>query len=420
MKISTSTLGMDATMTHRDVEMSQGKLEAAATSGVSDQFQLQIPGITSSVKRQAACLASSSWHATSSVSGNGGAVAYEQDEKRIVGRVVSEIINQQVQVREFSVTDRGGQRISAGLESKPQEKDGEVSQLAARMSLSLQRIHYQEETLSVSTTGTVETEDGRTIDLGLDLALERVEYTEQEYFSGLLASRFVDPLVLSFEDGLGVLSDSQFNFDLDNDGISEKIGSLRSGSGFLVFDKKSDGLVNNGSELIGPSSGYGYSELRFYDTDNNNWIDENDAIFDRLQLWMGGGSDEGRLVGLREAGVGALSLDSVATDFQLKGSDGRLLGQVGNTGIFLTEAGEVRSLAEIDLAVDQEAPTLRWPEFSGEMQDALRMLREMIMERRQRVVQLRLLAQEERWEQRRERLLEKLFALKEDDSSMFG
>jgi len=420
MKISTSTLGMDATMTHRDVEMSQGKLEAAATSGVSDKFQLQIPGIMPSMQRQAACLAASSYHATSSVSGNGGTVTYEQDEKRIVGRVVSEIINQQVQVTEFSLTDRGEQGFSSGLESRPQGQNGEVSRILTRMSLSLQQIHYQEETLSVSTTGTVETQDGRTINFGLDLALEQVEYTEQNYFSGLLATRFVDPLVLSFEDGLGVLSDSQFSFDLDNDGISEKIGSLRSGSGFLVFDKNSDGIVNNGSELFGPSSGYGYNELRLYDTDNNNWIDENDAIFDRLQLWMGGGSDEGRLVGLREAGVGALALDSVATDFQLKGLDGRILGKVGNAGIFLTEAGEVRPLAEIDLAVDQETPPLRWPEFSGEMQDALRMLREMIMERRQRAVQLRLLAQEERWEQRRERLLEKLFALKEDDSTMLG
>ncbi|SHO48871.1 hypothetical protein [Desulfopila aestuarii] len=419
MKISTSTLGMDATMTHRDVQTSQGKLAAAATSGVLDQFQLKIPAFSSSMQRQAVCVEASSCLAKSSVSGDGWTVAHEQEEKNTVGRVVSEIINQPVQVREFSSIDRGGQSFSAGLESKPLDQQRDASQLSTRMSLSLKQIHYQEETLRVSTTGTIETADGRTVNLGLDLALERVEYAEQEYVTGILAARFVDPLVLSFDEGLNVLGNSQFSFDLDNNGTLEKIASLRSGSGFLVLDKNGDGLVNNGSELFGPESGYGYGELRFYDTDNNNWIDENDAIFDRLQLWMGGGSEDGHLVSLRDAGVGALSLASVGTDFQLKAADGRILGQIGNAGIFLTEAGEVRPLAEIDLAVDQETPSHTWPEFSGEMQEALRLLRELVIERR-RVAQLRFLAQHERLEQRREGLLERLFALKDNNTSLLG
>lgn len=419
MKISTSTLGMDATTTHRDVQMSQGKLTVAAGSGIYDQFQLQIPGISAGFGRQAVCAEIRSCDATSTVSDDKGTVKHEQDEKYMVGRVVSEILNQQVQVREFSAVDRGEQRFSAGMESKPPGPPRADLQRAARMALSLQQVHYQEETLRVNTTGTIETVDGRTVNLELGLTLERMEYTEQANFTSMLGARFIDPLVLSFEDGLSVIGNSQFSFDLNRDGTLERTGSLTSGSGFLVLDKNGDGLVNDGGELFGPDSGSGYNELRVYDTDANNWIDENDTVFDRLQLWMGGGSEEGRLVGLREAGVGALSLSSVGVDFQLKATDGRILGQVGSAGIFLTEAGEVRPLAEIDLAVDQETPSLSWPQFSGEMQEALRALREMMIAMRRRVMELGILAGKEKREQHRVRLLEQLFAFKEDDRSRF-
>ena len=414
MKISTSTLGMDAVMTHKDVELSQSNVTIATANERPFQFNLQLPNFTFSAQRQAVCVETSSSRAVSSVSGNDGCMENTQVEQRIVGRVVSEILSQQAHVRTFTATNRAGQGVSTASNSNPPVQDGATARLGSQLRLYLNQIHYQEETLSVSTTGMIETADGRTINIDLGLDLERVEYEAQEYAAGLLSARFIDPLVLSFDEGLGVLGDSQFSFDLDCDGSAETISCLRSGCGFLVFDQNGDGKVNNGSELFGPTSGYGYRELQIYDTDNNNWIDENDSIFDRLQLWMGGGSEDGRLVSLREAGVGALSLASVGAGFQLKAPDGRILGRVDNAGIFLTEGGEVRPMTEIDLAVDQDTPSLSWPEFSEDMQESLRILRKMMIDRHQRMMELRSLVQEERWERRKVRLLEQLFALRDN------
>lgn len=44
-------------------------------------------------------------------------------------------------------------------------------------------------------------------------------------------------------------------------------------------------LVNNGSELFGPTNGNGFQELAEYDKDGNGWIDENDEIFGSLKIW---------------------------------------------------------------------------------------------------------------------------------------
>lgn len=231
-------------------------------------------------------------------------------------------------------------------------------------------------------------------------------------FSGLLASRFVDPLVLSFDDGLGVFCDSRFSFDLNGDGLCEELAGLRPGSGFLVLDQNGDGLVNSGLELFGPQSGYGYNELRGLDSDGNNWIDENDPMFDRLQLWMGGGSATGRLVGLREMGVGALALASVESEFELKAVDGRVLGQVRRSGLFLTEAGEIRPLAEIDLAVNAPQPPA-WSDLSSEVRRVLAVLREMIIARRRMQTRLTMPLLPGADRHRQEWLLTRLFDLRD-------
>jgi hypothetical protein len=48
--------------------------------------------------------------------------------------------------------------------------------------------------------------------------------------------------------------------------------------------KIKDGRVNDGRELFGPITGDGFAELAAYDDDGNNWIDENDGIYDNLSI----------------------------------------------------------------------------------------------------------------------------------------
>ncbi len=198
--------------------------------------------------------------------------------------------------------------------------------------------------LEFSSCGKVQTEDGRTIDFSLNLsAYEKAEAQQIEY-------GFTDPLTLAVGDSVPSLSDAVFAFDLDGDGRKENISSLSSGSGFLALDKNGDGIINNGGELFGPQRGSGYGELGEYDLDDNLWIDENDPIFSELKIWIGAGSKDARLVSLKEAGVGALSLANVGTAFDMRGKNGKLLGRMEHSGLYLKESGEVKSMAEIDLA----------------------------------------------------------------------
>lgn len=410
MRILSSTLGMDATTDHRDVQMTEGRLTSSTGQASEDNFQLNIPLHTSGYGRQATRVVSSSVQAVSWVRSTSGTADLSCSQNQVVGRMISEIVGQNAQIRDLvSIKELGGSSATRqSLAGVTETTRG--SSLAERLTLSLNRLEYRQQKLSIFTAGQVETADGRAIGLTLELQLEEVEQQRQNWHTSMLAARFVDPLVLSFDNGLSVLDNSRFTFDLDGDGIEEEVGALRSGSGFLVLDKNNDGTVNSGHELFGPLSGHGYAELRAFDEDGNNWIDESDSIFGRLQLWMGGGSAAGSLVSLKEAGVGAIALASTETDFQLKDREGRPLGQVSRAGLFLTEAGEVRPLAEIDLAVDDDALPLLLRDFSEEVQFYLRILREQIVARRQQAALLAVKTREDVRLRHRGWLLERLFS----------
>ncbi|WP_051148494.1 hypothetical protein [Desulfospira joergensenii] len=213
-------------------------------------------------------------------------------------------------------------------------------------------IHYEEEQASFSSTGSVVTEDGRTISFSLDLALDRASLSEtrEETRIRMEQMQVVDPLVISLDHGLPSLSDLTFEFDLDNDGEMDRVHSTSPGSGFLALDKNNDMEINNGSELFGPGTGNGFEELAAYDGDNNNWIDENDAIFGQLKVWTRDENGEDRLITLKEAGLGAIYLENASSGFDLKDSNDTLKGRVKSSGMFLFENGDVGSVQQIDLA----------------------------------------------------------------------
>lgn len=161
----------------------------------------------------------------------------------------------------------------------------------------------------------------------------------------------IDPLVLNFNGNAAELSETKFTFDLDADGRSEQIGLLKDGSAFLALDKNGDGTINNGSELFGPSTGQGFSELATYDEDGNNFIDSGDSIYDRLRLWNVDSEGNQQLLGLGAKGIGAIYLGNIATSFQLKGSDNASLGQIAATSIFLTDGGQAGTVQQVDYTV---------------------------------------------------------------------
>ena len=88
--------------------------------------------------------------------------------------------------------------------------------------------------------------------------------------------------------------------------------------GAVISGKNEDGVINDGSELFGPTLGNGFEELSAYDKDNNMWIDENDAVFEKLLIWTKDEDGNEELYSLKDKNVGALYLDKVSTSFDLE------------------------------------------------------------------------------------------------------
>ncbi|MFC3153443.1 hypothetical protein ACFOEK_20550 [Litoribrevibacter euphylliae] len=221
--------------------------------------------------------------------------------------------------------------------------------------------------------GSVTTADGRVINFGLYLAMDRHERIETRSELLVQSRPMTDPLVINFGAESAQLRDQYFDFDVDGDGVTEKIGTLAKGSGYLVFDRNQNGKVDDGTELFGPQSGSGFGELAQYDSDGNLWIDEGDPIFQELQVWVTSETGEESLKSLSEVGVGAIYLGSADADFDLVSPDGVALGRVKANGLYLTESGEVRSVQEIDLA-NQAANESAAPEVmtSSEMDEQIK------------------------------------------------
>lgn len=203
--------------------------------------------------------------------------------------------------------------------------------------------YYEAESMQFQSAGTVQTADGRTINFDLNLNMSREQY-QKTVERGVLQ----DPLVLNF-DGKGVaFGDDTLEIDLDLNGSKDVFNRLQSGSGFLALDKNGNGTVDDGSELFGATTGSGFEELSAYDDDGNGWIDESDAIFDALKVWTVSPEGEKTLIGLKEAGVGAIYLTGVASPYQLK-SDQEWYGNIRSTGTYLKENGVAGTIQEIDL-----------------------------------------------------------------------
>ncbi len=218
------------------------------------------------------------------------------------------------------------------------------------LSYHYQHSTYESERTSFAAQGSVTTADGREINLNIGLTMSR-EFFSQEVIDLRAGDALKDPLVLNFSGTAAQLEETDLQFDIDLDGTADQLKFVSAGSGFLALDRNVDGQINDGSELFGPSSGDGFAELAAYDSDGNNWIDENDAIYDRLRIWERNAQGEYSLLALGQRGVGAIYLDRVATEFSINDEQNNQLGAVRTTGLFLQENGLAGTVQQLDLVV---------------------------------------------------------------------
>lgn len=210
--------------------------------------------------------------------------------------------------------------------------------------------HFESESTSFSAEGVVHTRDGQEIHINIELNMSR-EFLSEQRITLRAGDAMKDPLVINFSGRAAELTQTRFSFDIDADGRSDQIAFVRPGSGFLALDKNDDGKINDGTELFGAVTGEGFRELAQYDEDGNNWIDENDSIYDRLRIWSKDANGDDQLVALGRRGVGAIYLGHIETPFLLKDADNQTLGQVRDTGLFLREEGGVGTVQQLDLVV---------------------------------------------------------------------
>ena len=208
----------------------------------------------------------------------------------------------------------------------------------------------QSESAAFEATAQITTGDGHQIKMQISLALARSISAAESTTIRLGDAKAVDPLVLNFAAASASATASKFTFDLNADGKTEQISFVGPGSGLLALDKNGDGAINSGDELFGPLSGNGFRDLAAYDQDGNHWIDENDEIFDRLQIWVKDENGADRLFALSAKGIGAIYLGSAETPFTLEQA-GSIQATIRRTGIFVRENGTAGTMQHVDMEV---------------------------------------------------------------------
>lgn len=209
--------------------------------------------------------------------------------------------------------------------------------------------YTEHEKMMFKAKGTIRTEDGREIDFKLHLKMHRKYHSEESVSIRAGDAALIDPLVINYAGPAADLTSTKFSFDIDSDGEDNSISFVKSGSGLLALDLNSDGIVNNGGELFGPSTGNGFSELAAYDEDGNNWIDEKDSVFSKLKIWSKDAEGNDSFSSLLEKNVGAIYLSGVDSPFSIKDTANELQGQVAKTGIYADERGTVGTVQQVNL-----------------------------------------------------------------------
>lgn len=212
--------------------------------------------------------------------------------------------------------------------------------------------YMETETTCFSTTGTVTTADGRTIDFNIDLEMSRSFMETTESLTSETEYILTDPLVIQLDNAPDTISDQKWFFDIDADGKKEEISELAKGNAFLAMDKNDNGKIDDGSELFGTKSGNGFKDLAAYDEDKNGWIDENDSVYNKLKIWVKDADGNDKLMDLKQGDVGAIYLGSSNTQFSHKTLDtNETLAVTQKTGFFLHESnGNAGTIQQIDFA----------------------------------------------------------------------
>ena len=214
--------------------------------------------------------------------------------------------------------------------------------------------YHQKQTIDFSASLEIQTPN-KSFEMDISISFTQEFYEIHSSSLAIDNSMFTDPLVINYDEDVNPfdnLSDLKFEFDLNNDGEDDLIPLLKQGAGFLALDRNNNGKIDNGTELFGAESGNGFKDLAVFDEDNNNWIDENDAIFNQLKVWKKDDSGDAKLVSLIDLNVGAIYLGDVQSGFRYQSALDKTEAVQHSNGIFVKEDGSGLGVVNsLDIAV---------------------------------------------------------------------
>ena len=214
--------------------------------------------------------------------------------------------------------------------------------------------YYQKQTVDFSASIQIQTPN-KSFEMDIDISFTQELYEVHSSQFAIGNQNFMDPLVINYDKDVNPfenLSGAKFEFDLNNDGENDLIPLLKKGAGFLALDRNNNGKIDNGKELFGTESGNGFKDLSVFDKDKNNWIDENDEVFNQLKVWLKDDENEPKLVSLLDLNIGAIYLGDVQSGFKYQSSIHTTEAVQQSNGIFLKEDGSGAGVvSSLDIAV---------------------------------------------------------------------
>jgi len=156
-----------------------------------------------------------------------------------------------------------------------------------------------------------------------------IDTAYHQFLDAVARSLRVDPLIIDMAgDGLSLDSwqTSTALFDLNEDGTRENTGWTKAGDddAFLVIDKNANGNIDDISEMFGNATTAGFTELKLYDSNQDNLINSTDTQFSLLKLWndanANGTVDAGEMTTLAANGITQISLNKYSSLAMIEGN----------------------------------------------------------------------------------------------------
>jgi len=183
-----------------------------------------------------------------------------------------------------------------------------------------------------------------------EMVVEHIMTLSGVGYGNLSASNFVgaaDPIILDLT-GDGYAFGATADFDIDGDGVADRVTWNSSNDGILAADLDGNGVIDSGTELFTPgfaggSFASGVAALASLDSNGDGVVDARDPAFASLRIWQDanadGVSDAGELATLADHGIAAISAGAAETaefiDGQAVTARGSFLRSDGSTGGFV-------------------------------------------------------------------------------------